>query len=360
MIDTHSAPEVERSPERNLRETLKGLVVWGAGSGLLVAVYACSFWSRGFLEVVSIFGHGALIAIAFSSVGSLIGFLFGIPRTLQSASFMPPKVVPSSTSVLATPGGDPTGYQQTVNTNLEQISDWLTKILVGVGLTQLQHIPEKLKGMASYFQYGMGSNAPVTLVILLNAMVYGFFAGYLLTRLFLAGAFYGADTGLIGKEQFARGLTEAGAYNEAISTLEGLLAQVGPTTPPDVKMNIYAGLTYNYLYLPPPRGFQKAIQYGEAYNQQEPSNPSTRIWAYLAAAYGQQYKWEQDHDKRDAVLKSARSSALKAIQTALSLDQRIKPLLKALWDPNDPAKERSQEDDLEVFYDDLDFKKLLG
>src|SRR5205085_11890184 len=29
-----------------------------------------------------------------------------------------------------------TGPLQSVNTNLEQISDWLTKILVGVGLTQ--------------------------------------------------------------------------------------------------------------------------------------------------------------------------------------------------------------------------------
>lgn len=360
MIDPHSTPDVPRSPERNLRETLKGLIIWGAGSCVLVAVYASSFWSAGFLQVVSIFGHGALIAIAFSSVGSLVGFLFGIPRTLQSAAPVALRASSSSASTSATSGGDPAGYQQAVNTNLEQISDWLTKILVGVGLTQLQHIPEKLKGMANYFQYGLGGNAPVTLVILLNAMVFGFFAGYLLTRLFLAGAFYGADTSLIGKEQFARGLTEAGAYTEAISTLEALLAQVGPTTSADVKMNIYAGLTYNYLYLPPPNGFQKAIQYGEAYNDQEPSNPSARIWAYLAAAYGQQYKWEHDHDKRDTVLKSARSNALKAIQMALNLDQRIKPLLQALWDPNDPVKERSQEDDLEAFYDDPDFKKLLA
>jgi len=106
MLDTHSTLDVPRSPERNLRETLKGLVVWGAGSGVLVAVYASSFWSKGFLDVVSIFGHGALIAIAFSSVGSLIGFLFGIPRTLQSASPVAPKVTFFSTSVPATAGGD--------------------------------------------------------------------------------------------------------------------------------------------------------------------------------------------------------------------------------------------------------------
>jgi hypothetical protein len=358
MMDTHSTPDLPRSAEKNLRQTIKGLLIWGAGSAVLIAVYASSWWSRGFPQVVAIFGHGALIAIAFSSVGSLVGFLFGIPRTLQSVSPVSPKSTPTSDTLGS--AGDSGGYQQAVNTNLEQISDWLTKILVGVGLTQLQHIPEKLKAMATYFEVGLAGNAPITLVILLNAMVFGFFAGYLLTRLFLAGAFYGADTSLIGKEQYARGLSEAGAYNEAVSTLEASLAQIGPTTSPDVKMSIYAGLVYNYLYLPPPEGFQKAIQYGEAYNQQEPSNQNPRIWAYLAAAYGQQYKWEFEHDKRQAVLDSVRSKALKAIQTAINLDSRTKPLLRALWDPNDPVKERSQEDDLEVFYDDPEFKKVLA
>jgi tetratricopeptide (TPR) repeat protein len=359
MIGVPVTPDASRSPARNLHETLKGLSIWAVGSGVLVAIYAASWWSEGFLKVVSIFGHGAMIAFAFSGVGSLVGFLFGIPRTLQSTSPAPPQTSSSSAGA-ANPSEAADAYRQTVNTNLEQISDWLTKILVGVGLTQLQHIPEKLERMASYFQSGLGGNAPITLVILLNAMVFGFFAGYLLTRLFLAGAFYDADTGLIGKEQYARGLTEAGAYTQAISTLEAALAQLGPSTSADVKKNIYASLMYNYLYLSPPGGFQKAIEYGEAYNQQEPDNPGARIWAYLAAAYGQQYKWENERDKRPAVLQSARANALKAIQNALKLDPTIKPMLHTLWDPNDPTKERSQEDDLEVFYDDPDFKKLLA
>src|SRR6185503_13654313 len=61
---------------------------------------------------------GALVALAPAAVGALLGFVFGIPKTLQSN---------------APPAADGKAAYQ-VNTNLEQISDWLTKMLVGVGL----------------------------------------------------------------------------------------------------------------------------------------------------------------------------------------------------------------------------------
>jgi tetratricopeptide (TPR) repeat protein len=232
-----------------------------------------------------------------------------------------------------------------------------------VGLTQLQQIPAKLMGLAAYFQSGLHSNPSVTLVIVLNAMVFGFFTGYLLTRMFLAGAFSEADRAaatLLGAEQFAQGLTEAKAYRKAISTLEDALKEVGPDTPKEVKRKIYESLAYNYLYEEPPVGFQKVIEYGRAYVTQEPDTPSARIWAYLAAAYGQQYSWESKHDKRQGVLDEARKNALEAIQNALKLEPKIKPLLKSMWDPNDATKEPTEENDLEVFYDDPEFKKLLS
>jgi hypothetical protein len=362
MITTALQGDEPRTQDRNLHDTGRGLVVWGTCSIVLIFLYAVAFWSEGLGRTLSIFSHGSLIAVAFGSLGSLVGFLFGIPRTLQSGS------TASRGSSDNTASGDqdhgrPDDYRQEVNTNLEQISDWLTKILVGVGLTQLQNIPHKLMGLASYFQSGVGGNAPVSLVIVLNSMVFGFFAGYLLTRLFLAGAFRGADSvaaALIVREQFAQGLTEAGAYSKAATTLETTIADVGPNISKDVKKSIYEGLLYNNLYVNPPDGFQKAIEYGRTYLQEEPQNPSARIYAYLAAAYGQQYKWEHDHDKRQAVLDGARKNALDAVANALKLEPKMKGLLVSLWDPNDPTKERSQEDDLEVFFTDPDFQKLLA
>ena len=81
---------------------------------------------------LSSFTVGLLLAAASLSVGGLAGFLFGVPRSLQ-------------TPVLPPVGGDGRSQKQAdeiaaryaTNTNLEQISDWLTKILVGVGLTQI-------------------------------------------------------------------------------------------------------------------------------------------------------------------------------------------------------------------------------
>jgi hypothetical protein len=38
----------------------------------------------------------------------------------------------------------------------------------------------------------------------------------------------------------------------------------------------------------------------------------------------------------------------------------MKGFLRMLWNPNDPTKGSAEADDLEVFYDDHDFKNLLG
>jgi hypothetical protein len=131
-------------------------------------------------------------------------------------------------------------------------------------------------------------------------------------------------------------------------------------TPPDSVKNLYASLLYNYLYVPPPRGFQKAIEYGETYLTQKLGPPSARIWAYLAAAYGQQYKWELEHDKQPKVLETLRKNAFLAVKASFDLEPRMKQLLRSLWDPNDITKEKGQEDDLEVFYDFPEFKTLLS
>jgi hypothetical protein len=87
------------------------------------------------------------MAAVATSVGVLLGFLFGIPRTLQQElppSSSPPAPAASPQSPERVFTGANWSYQQTVNTNLEQISDWLTKILVGVGFTQLHQLPSQL------------------------------------------------------------------------------------------------------------------------------------------------------------------------------------------------------------------------
>ncbi len=101
---------------------------------------------------------------AFFAVGMTTGFIFAIPRASHSQ----------------------------VNSNLEQISDWLTKILVGVGLTQLSSIPKELAGLAQFIAGGAsssGTDRSFALFLILYFFFGGFVDGYLVTRVYLTGAF---------------------------------------------------------------------------------------------------------------------------------------------------------------------------
>jgi hypothetical protein len=126
-----------------------------------------------------------LWGLAALMCGGLLGFLFGIPRVEQQANV----TANGTTQTDSEPNGR---YRQRVNTNLEEISDWLTKIIVGIGLVQLSQIPAKFESVAVFLagdEYKIGLAATILVVF----GIIGFFAGYLLTRLFLASAFSRAD-----------------------------------------------------------------------------------------------------------------------------------------------------------------------
>jgi hypothetical protein len=116
--------------------------------------------------------------------GSFLGVLFGIPRSSSSRNNSSAKNNSSSSDSDLTN----TRSYYADNTNIEEISDWLTKILVGIGLVQLTKITtyiskfqEQLKNPEKYAIF------EVSIVILFT--VWGFFLGYLSARLFLPTAF---------------------------------------------------------------------------------------------------------------------------------------------------------------------------
>lgn len=126
-----------------------------------------------------------LWAVGVFGGGALVGFLFGIPRSAQAAM----------------PGEGDTkgrrGHSLTPNTNLEQISDWLTKILVGLGLVEARSIFDGLWRLSAFMSAGHGLCAPpLAAAILLTFSVLGFFMGYLATRMFLTQVFGLADGGM--------------------------------------------------------------------------------------------------------------------------------------------------------------------
>jgi hypothetical protein len=129
------------------------------------------------MRFLSILGAGLMTAGGTFLLGLLAGFLFGIPRTGTTEND-PPK----NGSVGVVP------YKP--NANLEQISDWLTKILVGAGLTQIASLPGFLRRAATFLAPGLGGSE-TSVVVAATLIVYfslaGFLMGYLWTRLKLSG-----------------------------------------------------------------------------------------------------------------------------------------------------------------------------
>lgn len=156
----------------------------------LFVIAAYSFKTPNWLKVSSI-----LIMITGASVllGALLGFLFGIPRSsqIETASSA------STTSGQGTSqGATHRGPDYRPNTNLEQISDWLTKILVGVGLTQITVAPQRFRELAEIISHdlpGTEVNPSLLIALILFYSISGFLFCYLWTRLFLPGALITAE-----------------------------------------------------------------------------------------------------------------------------------------------------------------------
>lgn len=84
------------------------------------------------------------------------------------------------------------GPSTAVNTNLEQISDWLTKIIVGVSLVNSEKLGGAMLSAARIMANSIGSGpdkVSVALAIMIFFGMTGLLGGYLLTRLFLQRAF---------------------------------------------------------------------------------------------------------------------------------------------------------------------------
>ena len=191
------------------------------------------------------FAVSVLIAAVALAAGLLLGFLFGIPKPSPADTTTqqpPPPGGPQGAQQGAPPqvgaqqgapaagaqmqvGQQPVGVQQgappqggqqqaaqptapttqsnqpkpllpkstlKANTNLVEISDWLTKMIVGVGLYQLSTLPGKLKSLAGYFSTAFGTPAapPALVMAILGYFgIFGFLLGYLWARIYLTKEF---------------------------------------------------------------------------------------------------------------------------------------------------------------------------
>lgn len=119
---------------------------------------------------------GLMLAGASGLVGAFMGFLFGIPRSKQLQG-----------QVVAEDGNSQREYLE--NTNLEQISDWLTKIIVGITLVQFNELKTFVTGVGTLFSpvFLSGTQSAtagaIGVAVILYFTIAGFLFAFLWTRI---------------------------------------------------------------------------------------------------------------------------------------------------------------------------------
>ena len=139
---------------------------------LIVAVLFLAANCAGFIAIlvspVRELATASLWAMMCLATGAFLGFLFGVPRinpnAKESAYLIP-------------------------NTNIETISDWLTKIIVGVGLINFKAIGAFLKSTSEELAASLTTSTAFATALILYFFVAGLIQGYLLTRMFLSPQF---------------------------------------------------------------------------------------------------------------------------------------------------------------------------
>ncbi len=150
----------------------------------LVVSYSLSVGARSFLATFSVL---LVAAAASSTVGALLGFIFGVPRRAaeQSANSGPGDlgVVGSADGDLSAIDGDGSGSagRYVTNTNLAQVSDWLTKVLIGAGLVQLSQLPRALRAASDFIAAPLPGTGATAFAA--GLLVYGLTSGFILTFL---------------------------------------------------------------------------------------------------------------------------------------------------------------------------------
>ncbi len=215
------------------------------------------------LSLVFIIAYGAVVgswqivwmelSIGFGAcaLGVLMGFLFGLPRglaTLVSAAPVTngnanPVSQNGNATTTAVANGNNAGVNSPLSTNLEQVSDWLTKILIGAGLVGIGKIGEVLHEIGEYVCdnthiTATGTNLIVrtvdganvlTQAVVVSFAILGFMAGYLWTRINYSEIQARADRNILLPEQFKKEINKEvnQAVTEAKEGIKTELVQLG-------------------------------------------------------------------------------------------------------------------------------------
>lgn len=316
--------------QRHLRPLMRNLAI-ATGVALLAAMLALGRGGAGGL------GLGILIFLASALCGAVVGFLFAVPRLLD--------------------GGQAEGEPKRLlggNDNVSRVSDWLTTMLIGIGLTQLGNINDGLIGFRDFLQthahlYGppgspSAGSLPVMgpLLLILGAVV-GFLYLYLHTRIELVAGFREAEEVLGGLDMALVKQAAAAAPGSGVLATE--IANKASVTVPDA-----IAVMQKSLYDPDNAGFERTIEIGKALATTSATGRAD-YWFYLAAAYGQMHAQIPADDTRARGF--VESEALHAAERAVAIDPRYAAQLAGLTDA------KAFDNDLSTLADHPRLKALI-
>ena len=313
--------------QRHLRPLMRNLGI-AAFAALLAVMLALGRGSAAGL------GIGVLVFLSAGFCGATLGFLFAVPKLLDAE-------LPGQRLL----GG---------NDNVSRVSDWLTTMLVGVGLTQLNNIDSGLVRFRQLLEvharvFGSGANASagalpvIGPMLLVLGVVAGFLYLYLHTRIELVTGFREAEEVLTGADADTVKAAVAAVASGSVLSRE-LAAKSAVTVSDSIAVMLKA------LYDTANQGFERVIDIGKALATTE-ATARADYWFYLAAAYGQMYAASNGADPK--ILKNIELDALQAAERAVRIDPGYKARLKAIAVPG------GADDDLAPFADTPPFKAIV-
>jgi hypothetical protein len=181
----------QKKDDRRKRALRGAIALSPAAAGVAVLIYAGAkprASGSSFLSVLAV-GLGAAGAALFA--GILVGFVFGLPKIREEAV--------SREAMLAT------------NTNLDKVSDWLTTILVGLGLVELGRASHGISSLGAALAPGLGSGPGAKsfgTALLIYSAVDGFLVGYIWTRIDLSARLHEAALDLNLRRRRAMAVAE--------------------------------------------------------------------------------------------------------------------------------------------------------
>jgi hypothetical protein len=276
------------------------------------------------------------------SIGALVGFVFGIPRFREAGA-----------DEDASDAGARTERRRSYapNTNLEQISDWLVKILVGVTLVE----SEKIVSGAAHVTRQVGESllnshqalgAVVAGALLVSFFITGFFFAYLSARIDLPRILDKAEE----REREAKKILDE--LDVPTEERPKALEQVQANLRSRSELQRVESQLVALLYVPD--GFRRAIDIGEQYLSRSEALSSGLVHRWLACAYGQAHAARAAEPNRsNDEIQRLRGKVLEHAAAAIKLDPPSRQILLNAY------QGLGDDDDLTSLRPDADLEGLL-